>query len=156
MENTITREKALQYLGIKISEHRQKTRLTHPQIWEKPKAELSPHEILLRHPRLCAHMICESIGYLSEIPAAISLLSYLRGTGIATERNMHWQGTHYQRTGNQISLLEISKIQITDSFKFRHNHLGYMAEYAHALFSIERELNWNQNNHPQALENIAA
>lgn len=85
----------------------------------------SNEEILKRYPRICGHMICESLGYASAMLAAKIVADGARGTPNYCE----WIDSCYQ--GNARTPLE-------SAIRGRHNHSGYMAEYGRAQNVVRR------------------
>jgi hypothetical protein len=82
---------------------------------------------LQRYPRICAHIIAESLGYAVPIVAAI-ILKDSRESG---RNNCEWVASCY---GGD------AKAVVSDSIRHRHHHKGPMAEYDHAIAIVRRQL----------------
>lgn len=95
---------------------------------QRPRAELATaRDYLRRYPRICAHIIAESLGYAVPLLAA-SILKH------AKENQPHyceWIDACYR--GDPRPALE-------RAIRGRHMHSGYMASYDLALKIVRREL----------------
>lgn len=96
------------------------------------KHRLTTDQVLQRYPRLVSHMICDSLGYFTPGAAANALKSYIEGEECWCEWYMHMSGV-----GNR-SMIDVGKKVVSDSFRFRHNHIGCMAEYRQARALVEQ------------------
>lgn len=90
-------------------------------------------EVLVRWPRLTAHLICESLGYFTPEAAANSLRAHKEGDGFFCE----WY-THMAQGFDEKKVLEVATRTIERAFRNRHHHRGYMADYAMARSLVER------------------
>ncbi len=84
-------------------------------------------EFLERYPRLCAHIIAESLGYAVPSLAARILADAKEGR----ENYCEWIAACYQ--GNP-------RRAVAAAIKNRHHHNGYMASYTQALAIVHHEL----------------
>ena len=89
-------------------------------------------DVLERYPRLVAHMVCESLGYFTPESAAMALLGHILERSTACEWYLYIQGLSGR------PLLEVGREIVARSFKRRHSHRGYMAEYAVAKALVDR------------------
>ena len=74
-------------------------------------------DALRRWPRLCAHLICQSLGYASPTLAGNIVLAAARGERHSCE----WIAACYR--GDPLPA-------VREAIRCRHHHRGYMAEYA--------------------------
>ena len=96
-----------------------------------------PQEVLRRYPRLTAHLVCESLGYLTPLAAANAILSHIQAQEFACE----WY-LDMARHGH--SLTRVNENIISMAFRHRHFHTGFMADHRSALAMVEKELNGGQ------------
>jgi hypothetical protein len=86
------------------------------QAMSKRPRPISSEEALLRWPRVCAHMICHSLGYATPLKAAQIVLR-----GHRNERdNCEWIDACY---GGK------ARVALQGAVMGRHHHSGYMKEY---------------------------
>lgn len=93
-----------------------------------------PQEVLRRYPRLTAHLVCESLGYLTPGAAANAILSHIQKQGFACE----W---YLDMTRKDRSLIQVNENIISMAFGQRHFHTGFMADHRSAQAMVENELN---------------
>lgn len=92
-----------------------------------PIAEMRPDDALRRWPRLCAHVICHSLGYATPTRAADIVLA-------AARRRPHfceWIDACY--AGDPLPAVQAA-------IQGRHTHRGYMAEYRVARALVEQAI----------------
>ena len=94
---------------------------------QSPEPLESPDDYLHRYPRICAHIIAESLGYVTPSTAARILLDAHRGD----ENWCEWIFSCYDRDPRRA---------VRDSIRNRHYHDGYMASYRQALAIVRRRL----------------
>ena len=99
----------------------------------KPKPN-STEEVLRRYPQLTAHLMCESLGYLTPGAAANAILSHIQKQEFACE----W---YLDMTRKDRSLVQVNENIISMAFRHRHFHTGFMADHRSALVMVERESN---------------
>ena len=102
---------------------------------EAATTEIGPmtaDEALKRYPRLAAHMICESLGYLSPRAAAVALANHRNGRETGSEMFCHLKRP-------EESLLDTGRRFIGEAFRRRGFHLGPMAHYPAAARVVEME-----------------
>lgn len=87
----------------------------------------SNRDYLATYPRICAHIIAESLGYATPLCAA----SILRDANEDRENWCEWIFSCYDRD---------PKPAVRNSIANRHRHRGYMAEYQHALRIVRHKL----------------
>ncbi len=87
----------------------------------------SREEFLRRYPRICAHIIAESLGYATPGVAA----SILKDAHEGNENWCEWIYSCYERDPHRA---------LRDSIRNRHAHEGYMASYPLALSIVRRQL----------------
>jgi len=83
--------------------------------------------VLRRFPRLCAHLICESLGYATPSTAASILRAYIHGKRHYCE----WLNACYD--ANPVPVIQ-------STYQRRHSHRGYMAHYPNALGLVHRAI----------------
>ena len=89
--------------------------------------EMRPEQALKRWPRLCAHVICHSLGYATPTKAADIVLA-------AARRRPHyceWIDACY--AGDPLPAVQAA-------IQGRHTHRGYMAEYGLARALVEQAI----------------
>ena len=91
------------------------------------KEEPTREQVLRKYPRICAHIICESLGYACPSTAAC----ILRDAMYNRPNYCEWIATCYR--GN-------ARHCVDRSVQYRHTHSGYMAEYKLALAIVMRAL----------------
>lgn len=84
-------------------------------------------DFLARYPRICAHIIAESLGYATPLCAA----SILKDATEDRENWCEWIYSCYARD---------PKPAVRRSIEGRHGHRGYMAEYQNALQIVRHQL----------------
>ena len=97
---------------------------------EKPRLKrhlASSQDYLKRYPRLCAHIIAESLGYATPLTAATILKDAKEGN----QNWCEWIDSCYNRDPNPAVQRAITN---------RHTHRGYMAEYTLALRIVKHHL----------------
>ena len=82
---------------------------------------------MVRYPRICAHIIAESLGYATPGVAAAILKD-------ATERTPNYCEWAIACYGGDAGLI------VTDSIQRRHHHHGPMASYELALKLVRHEI----------------
>lgn len=102
--------------------------------------EMSQREVIIKYPRLIAHLICESLGYFSPNAAANAIVNYARNTPFACEWYSHMCHCRTKDYFNDAELLKIGKEVLRQSFQHRKYHKGYMSEYNRAIAIIKHEL----------------
>ena len=93
-------------------------------------------EVLERYPRLTGHLICESLGYFTPRSAANAILAHVQEKACFCE----WYA-HLAHGYNEKLLIKIGRNELERTFRNRHHHTGYMANYlqAKALVKIVRQ-----------------
>ena len=93
-----------------------------------------PQEVLHRYPRLTAHLVCESLGYLTPLAAANAILSHIQGQPFACEWYLHM-------ARKDRLLTQVNENTISMAFRNRHLHTGFMSDHRNAQAMVERERN---------------
>lgn len=91
------------------------------------RRERTNRDYLARYPRICAHIISESLGYATPLCAA----SILKDANEDRENWCEWIFSCYDRN---------PKRAVRNAIVNRHYHQGYMAEYQHALQIVRHQL----------------
>ena len=92
-----------------------------------PLPEMTSQDALSRWPRICAHLICHSLGYATPTMAASIMLA-------AARREKHyceWIDACYQ--DDPLPALQ-------RAIRTRYNHHGYMADYGLAKRLVEEAI----------------
>ncbi len=92
-----------------------------------PVAAMKIQDALRRWPRVCAHVICHSLGYATPTTAASIVLAAVRGE----KHYCEWISACYQ--GNPVPALN-------RAIRARHSHRGYMADYGVARRLVQRAI----------------
>jgi len=87
----------------------------------------SNEDYLARYPRICAHIIAESLGYATPLCAA----GILRDAKEGRENWCEWVYSCYACDPKPV---------VRDAIKKRQSHEGYMASYKLALQIVRRQL----------------
>lgn len=87
----------------------------------------SSRDYLERYPRICAHIIAESLGYATPMTAA----NILRDAKEGNENWCEWIFSCYARN---------PRPAVEQAIKGRETHYGYMASYQLALAIVRREI----------------
>ena len=87
----------------------------------------SSRDYLRRYPRLCAHIIAESLGYATPDCAATILKDAAEG------RENYCEWIHSCYGGNP-------QLAVEKAIRDRHQHRGYMAEYRQALSIVRHQI----------------
>ncbi len=82
-------------------------------------------DYLRRYPRICAHIICDSLGYAAPTTAAKILMHAHRQEPDYCE----WIASCYRGDARRA---------VEDAIRHRHNHRGYMAEFDLAIRLVQR------------------
>ncbi len=83
--------------------------------------------VLARYPRICANIICESLGYATPLVAA----SILKAVIERKQHHCEWIASCY--SGNPVSA-------VTNAIRTRRFHVGYMADYTYALALVNKAI----------------
>ena len=86
----------------------------------------STDDVLSQYPLLTAHLICESLGYLSPTASAFAILHHIQGKPFYCEWYIDAAGFNDQK------VLDFGKRTIESAFRRRHKHRGYMADFHQA------------------------
>ena len=92
----------------------------------------SMEEYLVRYPRICAHIIADSLGYAMPLVAAQILKD-------AKEGNENWCERIYSCYNRQPGLA------VERAIKNRHTHHGYMASYELAYKIVRRQIDHGES-----------
>ena len=98
-----------------------------PRNHRRPLSEMHREDALRRWPRLCAHLICHSLGYATPSKAASIVLA-------AARREKHyceWINACYRDD-------PLPAVQGT--IRNRHHHYGYMADYGLARRLVQEAI----------------
>ena len=87
----------------------------------------STEDYLKRYPRICAHIIAESLGYATPLCAA----QILRDANEGRSNYCEWVASCYNGDAKQV---------VANAIRSRHHHKGYMASYEVARAIVERQL----------------
>ncbi len=85
----------------------------------------TPEDYLKRYPRICAHIISESLGY--AVPRVAGII--LKDADAREENWCEWIYSCYNRDPS---------LAVEGAIRNRHTHKGYMAEYARAKALVDR------------------
>lgn len=89
-------------------------------------------DYLRKYPRICAHIIAESLGYAVPLVAARVLKDATEGN----ENWCEWIYSCYQRD---------PRLAVERAIRNRHTHAGYMASYRQALQLVRRQLDTGES-----------
>ncbi len=92
---------------------------------------LSRDYYLSRYRRVCAHVICESLGYATPTTAAMIVKDYMEGR----DNYCEWIDACYSNKPGEA---------IKRAIACRKHHKGYMAEYSYALALVQKYLDNGQ------------
>jgi hypothetical protein len=84
-------------------------------------------DYLQSYPRICGHLICESLGYATPSKAAL----ILRDAHERKPNYCEWIDACYNRE---------PLIPVRNSIRNRHSHHGYMSEYTMARALVKRAI----------------
>jgi len=127
--------------------------LAHPR--PKPIGECDYREILRRYPRVCAHLVCDSLGYYSPDSAAYALRDIALGRPAYSEWFMHMASVQLKNEGAaaprdadgyvdeayyQKTMIGIGRHILERAVKSRSHHHGMMADYGQARAVIAHKL----------------
>ena len=90
---------------------------------QRPKPA-SREDVLRRYPRICAHIICESLGYATPMVAGSILLAAIKHEKHYCEWVMACFGCD-------------PVLPVKDAIRRRHSHRGYMSEFG-AAYALVR------------------
>jgi hypothetical protein len=104
-------------------------------------------EALKRYPRLCAHLICDSLGYFTPLKAADAVAAHLEKRPCFCEWYDHMAGFRMRRAPASAprmpyeqALMEVGRDALARAFSGRKGHRGYMASYNQAINLVKAEL----------------
>ncbi|HUJ08546.1 MAG TPA: hypothetical protein VL171_00830 [Verrucomicrobiae bacterium] len=154
-EKKLTRRQVIDMLNQRTRKLRRQDRADGPT-----EESFRDHQrnILLRYPRLVAHLICHSLGYFCPRSAANAILFYKEAKPFWCEWYCHmaectlrsWdervrQGYEKRQKPADESgmLILIGADALNGAVRNRRTHQGYMAEYLQGRVVILRELNGN-------------
>jgi hypothetical protein len=116
------------------------------------KAAVEPEDYrlrnLLRYPRLCAHLICKSLGYLTPKCAGFWIQRFKANEVFWCEWHDHmaqWDENGVRckpqdRTDYEDRMRRVSRNAFRQAIKERHSHHGSMADYWQGRIVCYREL----------------
>jgi hypothetical protein len=90
--------------------------------------ELSTKEIMKKYPRITAHIISESLGYVTPTCAAMILKDAMEGKG----NHCKWIYSCYKKDALKA---------VQDSIKRRHYHNGFISNYKNAYALVKHAIN---------------
>ena len=90
-------------------------------------------EVLQRYPILTAHLVCESLGYLTPTAAANAIRCHQARQPFACE----WY-LHQAQSGR--TLLQVGADNLQNAFRNRRHHRGPMAHYPLAIQLVREEI----------------
>ena len=93
--------------------------------WNSTRILRTPEDYLWRYPRVCAHIICHSLGYAAPTTAARILMHAHRGEPDYCEWIWSCYGTDAKRA-------------VQGAIRARHSHQGYMADFDLAYALVRR------------------
>lgn len=93
---------------------------------ESDKDQESGLDYLARYPRICAHIIADSLGYATPRVAARILQDATEGK----QNYCEWIYSCYNAD---------PRPAVAQAIRFRHGHSGYMASYQKALTIVRHE-----------------
>ena len=103
-------------------------------------ADMTQEDVLKRYPRITAHLICESLGYLTPKLAANWIIAVKEGLPCWCEWSVHMAQGFDEKT-----VLKVCRETLIHAIRHRHCHKGYMADYAYAREIVKAA---NKNIHP--------
>lgn len=145
-----TRAEAIAWLNAKHREMRGEEQCEDSDNYQR--------KIMLKYPRLVAHLICQSLGYFCPRSAANAIHHYRDAQPFWCEwyahmadcrlKNWDWRvqngyETKPKPTDGAALVVEVGRETLLAAFKQRHGHTGYMAEYLQGRIVVLRELNGN-------------
>ena len=102
---------------------------------------LTQKEVLIRWPRLTAHLICQSLGYFSPRAAANAILDVLHDRPCWCEWYAHQMSCRQRYDGDaDADILAVGRDTLNAAISGRHRHRGMMSEYASGLAAVASEL----------------
>lgn len=93
---------------------------------------MSQKEVMLRWPRLTAHMISHSLGYFTPEAAANAILAHVLQMPWYCEWYMDI-ASHRKADSDDDLYRQINHDCISDAFRLRHHHTGYMRNIEYAM-----------------------
>ncbi len=98
-----------------------------PSVTSSSPPYIDYDDVIARWPRLCAHVICESLGYATPRVAAMVVWSAYQGMPAYCE----WVDACYDYHANR---------PVEGAIRNRHHHTGYMSSYPHAIALVREYL----------------
>ena len=108
---------------------------------------MTAEEVLRRWPRLCAHLICESLGYFSPLAAAGAILRLKQNEPNYCEwfydYACKWRAREQAQRNRPFdeTIKEVALRRICKAIKDRRYHSGPMASYPQARAIVFRKIN---------------
>lgn len=103
-----------------------------------PFDPISHEEILFRYPRLAAHLICESAGYLCPDGAAMAIKHHKAGTAFWCEWYQHMARREDGETSWDPAIKRVGEDVMAAAIRNRSRHQGYMAEIMNGYGVVAR------------------
>jgi len=102
---------------------------------------MTTDEVLRRYPRLCAHLMAHSLGYLSARGAASVIAEHASGRPSYNEWFVSMVTRHRCPDAGSLdeALLQVGREEIGHAVRYRRTHTGYMADARMALALVQRE-----------------
>lgn len=101
---------------------------------------VTQRQVIVKYPRLVAHLMCKSLGYFCPLSAANAIAAYINNETFACEWYSHMCSCQGKGYFDHDTLIEINRRTISEAFQQRHHHKGYMAEIQYARKLVMREL----------------
>ena len=100
---------------------------------------MTSQQIMKKYPRLCAHMVAESLGYFTPTSAARAVLHYKQNEPYFCE----WYSHMARNMGGMFdpeSVKTVGRRTIKNAYSLRHSHKGYMSSYLQAKALIDQAI----------------
>lgn len=105
--------------------------------------DYTPEEVMIKYPRIIAHLIAESLGYFTPYSAAIAIIKAKNNEPYYCE----WYTDCARKYGDmwdQNNVSRVTKEVLSQAIEYRHSHKGYMASYEQAKQIVDEAIKGNK------------
>ena len=104
---------------------------------------MTREEVLKRYPRIVAHLIAESLGYMTPLHAAGAVKAFIDNEAWYCEWYSHMAGHRKDLAGLpdwESRYKVVTRETAINAIRNRRSHSGFMASYQHAKQLVQAEL----------------
>lgn len=101
---------------------------------------MSTTQVLKRYPRIAAHLICESLGYLTPKGAANLIIACKKNEPFYCERHTSIAMSKFGKDYSREDVTEVTKEELQYAIRNRHTHHSFMKDYVDAFKIVTKSI----------------